>query len=98
MVKFWDYQESRFGIELYNLAKDSSESNNLTTKMPEKAAELDQLLNNYLVEVNSKTRGDNTIEKPAKKKKKSQFHLADLSSKVLKDAFKNSYSLFTKNK
>lgn len=48
---FVDWKTSR--LELYNLADDIGEQNNLAAKMPQKTAELYQLLASYLESVNA---------------------------------------------
>jgi len=42
-------------LELFDLAKDLSEANDLSTKMPEKTKELDQALTAFLAQVKATT-------------------------------------------
>jgi hypothetical protein len=49
LLKF--YEDNR--IALFNITIDVSESNDLSQKMPSKAAELDALLTQYLLDVNA---------------------------------------------
>jgi len=45
------YEEDKY--ELYNLAKDPSEQNNVANKFPKRVSKLSKQLNNWLVEVNA---------------------------------------------
>ena len=49
LIKFQDDKS----ILLFNLVKDKMEKLNLTTQKPEKAKELEKILDNYLIEVNA---------------------------------------------
>ncbi|MGD9265389.1 MAG: hypothetical protein PVJ71_06400, partial [Lysobacterales bacterium] len=56
LIKTWKGGKQN-SVELYNLAKDKEEEHDLAEAMPEKAAELGKLLDEYILEVG----GDVTI-------------------------------------
>ena len=51
LVKTWKSGQ----LELFDLSKDLSEANDLSAKLPEKAAELDKTLTAFLSQVNATT-------------------------------------------
>ncbi|WPJ98236.1 sulfatase-like hydrolase/transferase [Coraliomargarita algicola] len=56
LIKFWDKNGTEDIIELYDLSTDIGEEQNLAVAHPEKAAQLEQLLDNYLTQADAKTR------------------------------------------
>jgi arylsulfatase A len=53
-------------VELYNLAKDLSEKNNLAAKMPEKANQLLKMIRDWRRDVDAKMPTPNPNHKPAR--------------------------------
>ena len=53
LIEFWEYDE----VELYNLAEDIGEKNNLADKNPEKAAEMQKKLSNWQKQIQGQNAG-----------------------------------------
>ncbi len=64
--KLIDFYEEGLGPELYNLAKDLSETHNLAATQPEKLAELTALLNTWRAEVHAEAPVPNPDHDPAR--------------------------------
>ena len=64
----WKLVRTKGELELFDLANDLGESSDLSQSMPEKTAELEKLMNEYLTAVNAEIRGG-TKARPLGKKK-----------------------------